>query len=211
MGYSTQIGHGALECAINLFHIKHSISPYSLTCAKPTHKSTTGFSSVLRRGLSSINRYRASQNPTQHYLRQEATQGSSGILYSVNFSNHFRTFWLNLHMMHPSLLFSVIHIRLFLVFLCLRSPALGYERACCACRIQPRQFVKSTKMLPRSSSVYLHASVTRINKLFIIRHLTGKCHIFQFQVWQRQAGKIKVCADQVRDGQLIRALERSWR
>lgn len=195
MGYSTQIGCGALECAINLFHVKHPISPYSLTCAKPTHESTTGFSSVLRRALCSINTHRAAQNLThQHHLCQEATQESSRILDSINFPNHFRTFWLNVHKMHPSLLFSVIHIRLFLVFLCLRSPALGYERACCACRIQSRWFVKSTKMLSWSSSVYLHAHVMRMNKLFIVRHLMGKCHVFRFPVSQRQAGKISVYA-----------------
>jgi len=64
MGYGTQIGCGALECAINFFCLKYPISVYSITCAKPTHESTVGFSSALGRALHSINVHRAARNPT---------------------------------------------------------------------------------------------------------------------------------------------------
>lgn len=96
----------------------------ALTCAKPIRESTLGFSDTSERTPCCNNMHCAIWNPTnQWHCCQETTQVSSGILYS-DFPKHFRTFWLNLHKMHPSLLFPVTHIRLFLVFLCLRLPGL---------------------------------------------------------------------------------------
>lgn len=101
---------------------------YSLTCAKSIHESTLEFSGTSERTLCCINMHCAVWNPTNQWHRcQETTQESSGILYS-NFPKHFRTFWLNLHKMHPSFLFPVTHIRLFLVFLCRRLPALDRSK-----------------------------------------------------------------------------------
>lgn len=79
--------------------------------------------------------------------------------------------------MQPSFLFPVTHIRLFLVFLCLRLPAL--DRSEHAVFVARNQAVcESTKILSWSSAVDFHAGVMKINKLFIVRDLRSKNLIF---------------------------------